>query len=84
MTTRQLILGILTLVTIVSLAGIYAWVAMQRYEKETEINFQTEMEKTQIEATKEVEKTRIEQSHKNERTEKRLNWIPWYKEEPKD
>jgi len=68
MTKIQLVFGSLVLATVITLAGIYAWTSVQKYEKETQINAQTAIEQTQIK-----EKAKVE------RTKERMNWIPWYK-----
>jgi len=68
MTKRQLIACVFALITVVSLAGIWSWTAQQRYDKEAEINAQTEIERIKIEAERDLK-----------RTKERMNWVPWYK-----
>lgn len=67
---HKLIACICGLVCVCFVAGVIAWTSVQRYEKETEINAQVE-----------VEKTKIEEENRLEVTRERMKWIPWFSSE---
>ncbi len=79
MTKRQLIACTFALVTVISLAGIYAWTSNQWYEKDAEINAQTVIEQTKIEKEVQLEEAKIKAEKDLARTKERMNMIPWYK-----
>ena len=68
MTRRQLVFGLSSLGVAVVLIACVAVVSVIRYQRQAEINAQTQ-----------IERTRLEQAGKLERTRKRMNAIPWYK-----
>lgn len=69
MTNKQLIFGGMALASAITVAGIAAYVSTVRYERDAEINKQTE-----------IEKTRIKEEIKLKRTKERMQMIPWYDE----
>jgi len=67
LSTKKIVaIGVFVVITF----GIIAFVSIKRFEKEAEINAQTE-----------VEKTKIEQEANVQRTRERMHWLPWYKDE---
>lgn len=63
---RPVTLAAIGAVTVVILGSILAYTSIQKYEKEVQINAQTE-----------IEKTKIEEAAKVERTKTHLKWLPW-------
>ena len=66
--------------TIVLLIGllVMSGIMMKKFEKQAEINKQTEVERIKIQQETELEKAKIEKETEIEKTKERMGWVPWY------
>lgn len=78
-TEKTKIIGIIC-GTIILLVGLFVMsgVMMKKFEKQTEINKQTEVERIRIQQETELEKAKIEKETELEKTKERMGWVPWY------
>jgi len=76
--SKQLVLGISILITIICVSGISAYVYIQNYEKQIKVAAQIEVEKAKIEKSAQAEMIKVEQVEATKRTSERMKWVPWY------
>jgi hypothetical protein len=58
--------------------SIFGFISIKKYEKQSEINRQTEVERIKIQQETELQKAKIEKETELERTKERMGWVPWY------
>lgn len=73
MSTKQLIFGLCALLTVLAIAAIIAVVSTIRYERNAEINAQSE-----------IEHDKVVQEEKTKRTKERMKLFPWAKDEKEE
>ena len=80
MHSKKLLIICGSIVAIFAMSTI-GYVSIKRYEKASEINLQTNVEKIKVEKETELEKKKIEEETKLQRTKERMSWNPWYKQD---
>jgi len=66
MSRTQAFVASLFIFAIMVVGGFMAYVSIEKYRAEVEINAQTE-----------IERTRIEEAERTERAKEHLKWVPW-------
>lgn len=83
MTHRQFVFSLCVLLTVIVLANIGAYIAIQSNKTDTQQNLQTEIMKQKILTDAEIEKQKIINDTKLKRTQERMELIPWYNKDKK-